>query len=251
MNPSNLLTASSGLAPVNDILMYYEVHGEGPPFILLHGGLGNTSSWNSQIPILAGAYQIVALDSRGHGRSSFSARQIGYELLAADVLALMDFLGIRRAHVLGWSDGANIGLHLAVHHPDRINKLIAYAANFDPAGLRADVFEHRKIADYIENAAKDYQLLAPEPARWAELLRNLDQMWASQPNFTARQLGSITLPTLILDGDDDEAILTAHTKDLAASIPGAELTFIAGTGHFAPSEEPAEFNRTVLEFLAR
>jgi pimeloyl-ACP methyl ester carboxylesterase len=93
--------------------------------------------------------------------------------------------------------------------------------------------------------------LSPDPSQWDAFLKNIGQMWASEPNFTAEQLRSITVPTLILDGDNDEGIFTEHTKELAALIPRAELILIAGTGHFAPLEKREEFNRIALEFLAR
>ncbi|HWQ31679.1 MAG TPA: alpha/beta hydrolase [Blastocatellia bacterium] len=249
--PTATARPARGLASVNDIQMSYETHGEGTPLILLHGGLGNVGSWENQIPVLSRHYRVIAVDSRGHGRSTFSAQQIGYALMASDVIALMDYLGIAKAHILGWSDGAIIGLDLAIRHPDRLNRLIAYGANYNPSGLRADVSENRKFREYVEKAAKDYQALSPDPARWEAFQKNIGQMWATEPNFTAEQLHSIAVPTLILDGDNDEAIYTEHTKTLAGLIPRAELILISGTGHFAPLEKRDEFNRIVLEFLAR
>jgi pimeloyl-ACP methyl ester carboxylesterase len=253
--PASTSTATTrpaaGLAPVNDIKMYYEIHGHGAPLILLHGGLGNTGYWENQIPALSQKYKVIAVDSRGHGRSTFSGQQISYALMASDVIALMDYLGIRKAHLLGWSDGGIIGLDLAIKHPERLDKLIAYGANYNPSGLRADVGENKRFKDYVEKAAKDYQALSPDPSRWDAFQKNLGQMWASEPNFTAEQLHRITVPTLILDGDNDEAIITEHTKELAGLIPQSKLILIAGTGHFAPLEKQEEFNRIALDFLAR
>ncbi len=249
--PTPPIRPSKGLAPVNGIQMYYEIHGDGAPLILLHGGMGNAGYWENQIPALSRQYKVIALDSRGHGRSTFSEQQIGYSLMASDVVALMDYLDIKKAHILGWSDGGIIGLDLAINHPERLNKVIAYGANYNTSGLRADIGENKKFKDYIEKAAKDYQALSPDPTRWEAFEKNIGQMWASEPNFTVEQLRSITIPTLILDGDKDEAISTEHTKEMAGMIPRAELKLIPGTGHFAPSEKREEFNRIVLEFLAR
>jgi len=240
----------TGKAPVNDIQMYYEIHGEGQPLILLHGGLGNAGYWENQIPVFAEKYKVIAVDSRGHGRSTFSEQPISYALMASDVVALMDYLGIKKAHILGWSDGGIIGLYLAINHPDRLNKVIAYGANYNPSGVRTDIGESEKFNNYIKKAAKDYQTLSPDPTRWDAFLENIGQMWASEPNFTAEQLGSITVPMLILDGDNDEAIYTEHTKEMAGLIPTAKLTLIPGTGHFAMWEKPEEFNKIVLDYLA-
>jgi pimeloyl-ACP methyl ester carboxylesterase len=125
----------SGMAPVNDIEMYYAIYGEGEPVILLHGGLGNADYFANQIPVLAAEYQVIAVDSRGHGRSTVTETPIGYALMASDVLALMDFLEIESASIVGWSDGGIIGLDIAINNPDRLNKLIAYGANYTPAGV--------------------------------------------------------------------------------------------------------------------
>jgi pimeloyl-ACP methyl ester carboxylesterase len=241
---------TSGMASVNDIRMYYEIHGDGAPLILLHGGLGSTASWKNQIPELSRHYQVIAADSRGHGRSTLTDQRISYALMTSDVLALMDYLGIDKAHILGWSDGGIIGLGLAVNHPERLNKVIAFGANYNPSGVRVDVGENPKINAYIENAAKDYRTLSPEPKRWDEFLENISQMWASEPNFTAEQLGGISVPMLILDGDNDEFVYTEHTRDMAKLIPIATLTLIPGTGHFAFVEKPDEINEVILEFLA-
>lgn len=249
--PASKTAPPKGLAPINDIKMYYEIHGDGPPLILLHGGMGNVRYWDNQIQTLSRTYKVIAVDSRGHGRSTFSEQQISYSLMASDVIALMDYLGIRNANILGWSDGGIIGLDLAINHPDRVNKLIAYGANYNPSGLRPNLDENERFKDYIEKAAKDYQSLSPDPTRWEAFQKNIGKMWATEPNFTPEQLRSIMVPTLILDGETDEAIFAEHTREIAGFIPRADLIFIPGTGHFAPLEKAHEFNRIVLNFLAK
>jgi len=240
----------TGMAPVNDIQMYYEIHGEGQPLILLHGGLGNAGYWENQIPVLAEKYKVIAVDSRGQGRSTYSEQPIGYSLMASDVIALMDYLGIEKANIVGWSDGGIIGLDLAINHPERLHKLIAYGANYNPSGVRADAGENEKVNAYFAKMIEDYQKLSPDPSRLDALLENLFSMWASEPNFTPEQLGSITVPILVLDGEDDELIYVEHTKEMASLIPTAKLILIPGTGHFAPWEKPEEFNQIVLDYLA-
>lgn len=249
--PASKTVPPKGLAAVNDIKMYYEIHGDGPPLILLHGGMGNAGYWSNQIPTLSRTYRVIAVDSRGHGRSTFSEQQISYSLMASDVIALMDYLGIRKANILGWSDGGIIGLDLAIKHPDRVNRLVAYGANYNPSGLRPNLDENERFREYIEKAAKDYQSLSPDPTRWEAFQRNIGQMWATEPNFTPEQLRSIRVPTLILDGEADEAILAEHTKEMAGFIPTADMILIPGTGHFAPLEKAPQFNRIVLNFLAK
>jgi pimeloyl-ACP methyl ester carboxylesterase len=241
----------TGFAPVDDIQMYYEVHGEGTPLILLHGGLGNAENWDNQISAFSRKYKVIALESRGHGRSTFSNKPIGYSLMASDVIAAMDFLEISKAHVLGWSDGGIISLDLAIHHPDRLLRVVAYGANYDASGFRADFAEKANVKQAIDDLAADYQKLSPTPEKWETFLENIGNMWASEPHYSSEQLRSITMPVLILAGESDEGVLTEHTHEMARLIPGAELTFISGTGHYAVWEKPEAFNEIVLEFLGR
>ena len=93
------------MTPVNDIELYYQIHGEGTPLILLHGGLGYSGHWKNEVSVLSEHYRVIAVDSRGHGRSTSSERRISYALMASDIVALMDYLDVEKAHVLGWSDG--------------------------------------------------------------------------------------------------------------------------------------------------
>jgi len=236
---------------LNGIQIYYEVHGSGPALILLHGGLGNAGYWYNQIPVFAKDYTVVAMDSRGHGRSTFNEVQIGYSVMASDVLALMDYLKIDKADLAGWSDGGIIGLDLAINHPDRLNKVVAYGANYIPSGVNPDIGTNERFNAYIEQAAGDYQKLSADPSKWDAFLVNIGNMWATEPNYTAEQLGTITTPILVLDGEEEEAILTSHTIEMQGLIPGSELHLIPGTGHFAMWEKPEEFNQIILDYLAK
>lgn len=183
----------SGAAAVNGIRLWYAVFGHGDPVILLHGGLANSNYWGQQIPLLARHYQIIVLDSRGHGRSTRTAAPIGYDAMASDVLALMDTLHIEKAALVGWSDGAIIGLDIAIHHPERLTKLFAFAANSDPSGVK-DVEKSPVFSAYIERAAHEYELLSPTPRAFKAFLDNISHMWATEPNFTDAELRGIRIP---------------------------------------------------------
>jgi pimeloyl-ACP methyl ester carboxylesterase len=242
----------SGMAPVNDIEMYYAIYGEGEPLLLLHGGLGNANYFANQIPAFAEKYKVIAVDSRGHGRSTVTETPIGYALMASDVLALMDYLEIESAHVVGWSDGGIIGLHIAINNPERLKKLVAYGANYVPEGVRADTIgADATFNAYIEQAAADYVTLSPNPDGFEAFLTNIGNMWATEPNFTQEEMSGITTPVLILDGWDEEAIFPAHNFEMAELIPNAELTLIPNTGHFAMFQMPETFNSIVLNYLSR
>jgi pimeloyl-ACP methyl ester carboxylesterase len=249
--PANADYGTGETVNINGIDIYYEVYGEGKPVLLLHGGLANGDHWVNVIPALTEAgYQAIVMDSRGHGRSSFDETPISYEVMASDVLGLMDHLGIDKADLVGWSDGGIIGLEIALTHPERLNKVVAYGANFDPTGVRLDIGTNDYFNAYIEAASAEYQEISPEPERWDEFLGNISNMWATEPNYTEEQLRSITTPFLILDGAKEEAIDLNQTKLMALLIPAAELEIMPETGHFALFEQPEEFSQIVLDFLA-
>ena len=236
-------------APVNDIEMYYAVYGAGEPLILLHGGLGHSDVWGGQIPALAERFKVIAADSRGHGRSTRSAQPYSYALMASDVLALMDHLKIDKASILGWSDGGIIGIDIAINHPERLNKLFAFGANVNVAGLRSDIAESVVFNKYIEVADQDYARLSKTPKEYDAFLAQIGEMWATQPNYTSEQLGKITAPVAIADGEHDEGIRQEHNLEMANAIPGSKLVILKGVSHFAFVQKPDEFNRAVLDFL--
>jgi pimeloyl-ACP methyl ester carboxylesterase len=239
-----------GIAAVNGIRLWYAVYGHGDPVILVHGGLANSDYWGLQIPVLARRYQVIVLDSRGHGRSTRTAAPIGYDAMAADVLALMDTLHVGKAALVGWSDGAIIGLDIAIHHPERLSRLFAFAANSDPSGVK-DVEKSPVFTAYIERASREYAKLSPTPTQFKAFLDNISKMWASEPHFTDDQLRGIKVPTWIVDADHDEAIKRENTDVMALMIPGAGELILPGVSHFAFLQDPALFNATLLHFLAR
>jgi pimeloyl-ACP methyl ester carboxylesterase len=236
-------------AHINGVDIYYEIYGHGDPVILLHGGLSNGTYFGNQIPELAKHYQLIVMDSRGHGRSTFDDQPITYELMAADVIGLMDHLGIAKASIVGWSDGGIIGLDLAIHHPERLNMVIAYGANYNLSGELPGLADSPLFAAVLLQAAADYQRLSPQPERWDAFLSTMFTLYATEPNYSDAQLQSITVPVLILDGAKEEGIDLNQTKLMALLIPGATLVLMPDTGHFAPLEQPAEFNRIVEEYL--
>ena len=210
--PIRPAATAEGKAPVNGVEIYYAEYGAGPPVILLHGGLANSDYWGNLIPALSPHYRVIVMDSRGHGRSTRDAQPYGYDLMASDVVGLMDYLKIQKADVVGWSDGAIIGLDIAMNHPDRISRLFAFAANSTTAGLKPDIDKNPTFAAFIERAGQEYRKNSPTPDQYDAFLAQIGNMWASQPNWTAADLGRIETPVMIADGDHDEAIRREHTE---------------------------------------
>jgi pimeloyl-ACP methyl ester carboxylesterase len=240
----------SGYAPVNGIKIWYAVFGHGKPVIMLHGGLGNSNYFGNQVPVLAKRYEVIVMDSRGHGRSTRNAEPYGYDLMSSDVVALMDYLKIQKAAIVGWSDGAILGLDIAMHHPERVSKLFAFAANSDPNGV-SDISKSVVFNDYIARTQKEYEKLSPTPTEYNAFLDQIGKMWASQPNWTAADLKKITTPTWIVDADHDEAIKRENTEFMAANIPNAGLLIQPEVSHFSFLQDPQQFNNDVLHFLDR
>jgi pimeloyl-ACP methyl ester carboxylesterase len=240
----------SGLAPVNGIRIWYAEFGSGSPVILLHGGLANSDYWGLQVCALSPKYHVIVMDSRGHGRSSRNATPIGYDLMASDVIALMDYRHIDNAAIVGWSDGAIIGLDLAIHYPDRLTRVFAFAANSNPSGVK-DVSQSAVFTEFIARAGKQYAQLSPTPNQYHEFVAAIEHMWASQPDFTDAQLKGIRAPVWIVDGDHDEAIKRENTDLMASLIPGAGELILPEVSHFAFLQDPRMFNESLEHFLAQ
>jgi pimeloyl-ACP methyl ester carboxylesterase len=239
----------TGHARVNGISLYYATTGQGPPVLLLHGGLANSDYWGGQVPALARLHTVILVDSRGHGRSTRDSRPYGYDLMADDVVALLDTLHIAKADVVGWSDGAILGLDLALRHPDRVGKVVAFAANTKTSGVQDGVEKNPTFARFIARAGQEYARLSATPKQYKAFVAQISKMWETEPNWTDAQLRTIRSPVLVLDGDHDEAIKRAHTEQIAAAIPGAKLVILPDTSHFAFLQDPVLFNATVLQFL--
>jgi pimeloyl-ACP methyl ester carboxylesterase len=246
--PSLPKASQSGIAPVNGIKIWYAIFGRGQPAILLHGGLANVNYWGQQVRALQNDFKVIVMDSRGHGRSSRDERPYGYDLMASDVLALMDHLRIKQAAIVGWSDGAIIGLDIAMQHPDRVTRLFAVAANSDPSGV-ADISKSDVFNAFIARAGEEYKKLSPTPTEYKAFVEQITKMWESQPHWTEADLAKIQVPTLIADGDHDEAIKRDNTEFMAAHVPHAGLLILPRVSHFAFLQDPEQFTDAVLHFL--
>jgi pimeloyl-ACP methyl ester carboxylesterase len=240
----------SGFAPVNGIQMYYAAYGEGPPILLIHGGLAHADIWANQIaPLVAAGHKVIVADSRGHGRSTRTAEPFGYDLMASDYLALLDYLKVDRTAVVGWSDGGIIGLDLAMHHPERLTRLFAQAANATVDAVTPNLDQDPVFGPFIVRMGDDYRRLSATPDQYDAFVEQIGHMWASQPNWTSTQLAAIKVPTAIVAGDHDEAINRAHTEYLASTIPGAVLMILPQASHFAMLQDPDGYTRAVLAFI--
>jgi pimeloyl-ACP methyl ester carboxylesterase len=231
--------------------IWYAAFGSGPPVILLHGGLGHSGNWGHQVPALVAAgHRVVVVDSRGHGRSTRDTRPYSYELMASDVLAVMDRLQVEKAAMVGWSDGACVALILAAQAPDRVTGVFFFGCNMDPSGTKP--FVPTPVIDRcFSRHGKDYAELSATPDQFMPFVEAVGEMMKTQPNYTAHDLAAIRVPVAIVQSEHDEFIKPEHAEYLARSIPGAELIRLPGVSHFAPLQRPDQFNGVVLAFLDR
>ncbi|OLP59407.1 hypothetical protein BJF93_11840 [Xaviernesmea oryzae] len=232
----------SGYAAVNGIHMYYAIFGKGrgDPVLLIHGGMGSGDAWGFEVPELAKTHEVIVADSRGHGRSTRLRMRYTYDLMAKDYIALLDQLGIDKVALVGFSDGGIIGLDIAIHHPERLTKLFAQAANASPQGL----FDYGG-SDGL--AAKDDD---PDDADDFHAFKAaIETMWRTEPNFTQAQLASIPVPTEIVVGDHDEFIRPEHSRYLAETIPGAKLVILRNVSHLALAQDPAQYLHAIRNFI--
>ena len=223
-----------------DIQHHYIEQGEGFPLLLLHGNGEDVSYFAHQMEPFARHFRVIAVDTRGHGKTPRGEAPFTIRQFAEDLLAFMDRLAIEKAHILGFSDGGNIAMLFAMMHPERVEKLILDGANLDTSGVR------RKYQIPIEIGYRIAKLCARKNPK-ARLKAELLGLMVHDPDVKPEELRKIQSPTLVIAGDDD-MIKESHTRLIADSIPGAELAILHGS-HFVANQNPEAFNETVLRFL--
>jgi pimeloyl-ACP methyl ester carboxylesterase len=220
-------------AAFNGLNMYYEVHGEGPPLLTLHGGTGSINPGSTVIPFFAAQFQVIAMEQMGHGRTAdIVDRPFHYHDMAEDTVELMRQLGIESASVLGYSDGGIIGFDMAIHHPERVTKLAVTGANSRTDGYTEENLAWIRTFNPDDALVSDaYSRLSPDGAEhWPVFLRRLQRMWAVEPSFTREQLQSIKASTLIIVGDGD-IVTPEHAVEMFRTIPAAQLCVVPHSGH--------------------
>jgi pimeloyl-ACP methyl ester carboxylesterase len=229
----------------------YATYGSGSPVILLHGGLGHSGNWGYQVPALVrSGYRAVLIDSRGHGRSTRDARPFSYELMASDILAVMDALHLERTGLVGWSDGACTALILAAKAPARIAGVFFFACNMDPSGLKP-IEASPTLNRCFGRHAKDYAQLSATPEHFKDFVKDVTLMQQTQPNYSEHDLAKISVPVAIVQSEHEEFIKREHAEYLARTIPNGDLVILNGVSHFAPLQRPEQFNTAMLAFVGK
>jgi pimeloyl-ACP methyl ester carboxylesterase len=238
----------TGYAPVNGLDMYYELHGDGPPLLLLHGSYMTIDTTGPLLPGLAESRQVIAVELQGHGHTADVDRPITYDQMADDSAELLRHLGVERADVMGFSMGGAVALQLAMRHPELVRRMVVASTSYTSDGMHPvaqemlptitpDLFAGTPIEEaYLRNA--------PNPGDFPVLVEKLTQLDTTPFAWPADDVRAIAAPTLIIVGDSD-IVRLEHAVELfgllgggvmgdLAGLPASQLAVLPGTSHFMP-----------------
>lgn len=257
----------TGYAPVDGLKMYYEIHGNGEPLLLLHGGLGSTAMFADMIPSLAKTRQVVTVDLQAHGRTSDIDRPITYEAMADDIAALVKYLQIPKADVLGYSTGGGVALQTTIRHPTIVRKLVVVSATYKRSGWYPEILAAMAqmgpaMAEQMKASQlyKTYVSVAPRPDDWNVLITKMSVMLTTDYDWS-KEVAAIKIPTMLVFGDAD-AVRPPHMVEFFALLGGgqkdagwdgsgmskARFAILPGVTHYNMLESPL-LPQVVVAFL--
>ncbi len=221
---------------INDAKIYYEEYGQGEPLIFLHGNNGSIEDFYQQIPFFAKQYRVIAIDTRGQGKSTdLTNTPYTYEQFSNDLLQVIQKLNLKKVNLIGWSDGGNTALIFNAQHPELINKIMTIGAVLNPNGVGEELIGNLKN-------------LANKPSETTNL--RLIELMLNEPNITKSELNKIQNPVLVIAGEKDE-VKESHTKEIQQNISKGELLIIPNSTHYVPFEQPKVLNEAILKFLKK
>lgn len=250
-------------APVRDLQMYYEWHGpeEAEPLLLLNGAfgvIGPDSDWSKVLPSLAEEYRVLAFEHRGHGRTNNPpARFQGYDELAQDAIALMDYVGLKKTHMVGFSDGAITLLELSTRFPQYVDILVLVGANYYNDQKCMEAMEKLTVSFIEQNypgwaATLERQHSYQGQGYWKKLATQMYEMWMdNKPNFSKAEMSQIKAPALVMSGQYDNFGNLEQTIDIHNAIEGSELCIVPGAAHPVMTQRPEISALITLDFLRR
>jgi pimeloyl-ACP methyl ester carboxylesterase len=258
-------TLEGSYATVGDLEMYYEIHGEGEPLILLHGGLGGIVEFSQVLPVLAETRQVIAVELQGHGRTADIDRPRSYETMADDVAGFIEFLGLENADIMGYSLGGGVALQTAILHPEVVNRLILISVPFRRSAIHPEFLQGMEAmnADAATGMLETpvyqfYSSVAPSVEDWSTLVGKVGNMLRQDYDWS-EDVSAITAPTLITLGDSDYFV-PSHAVEffelLGGGVPGgyvdppnAQLAVLPGVTHFDIVYRPDLLLPVVTAFL--
>lgn len=243
-------------ANVNGLRLYYEVHGQGTPVVLLHGALSNIeNSFGKLLPTLACGHQVIAVEYQAHGHTADITRPLTTEQIADDVSELLRQLRIERADVMGYSMGGLAALQFAARHPEQLRRLVLISSGFGQGAWTPELKQFMASIDpqnapWADYWKAEFQKYAPRPEQWPAPLVRIKESFATSRDLTAQQVAAVNAPTLIVVGDRDVVPLD-HILVLYRTLPHAQLAILPNTDHYpgvpAHGAQVAEMAVTFLD----
>lgn len=259
------MTMSKGsYAQVNGLNMYYEMHGEGQPLVLLHGALSAIgTSFGKLLPDLAKKRQVIAVEMQGHGHTADIDRPLRYEQLADDIAALLTQIGLEQAELFGWSLGAGVALQTAIRHPEVVRKLVLASVTYNRGGLYPELLEGIEHATPEDLAGtsfyEEYTSIAPHPHDFPRLFARQQQLDSEIQDWPVEAIRAIRAPTLLIIGDAD-VVRPEHTVELFRLLGGgvagdlvglsrSQLAVLPGTTHVTLVDRAEWLVSMITQFL--
>ena len=250
-----ITTSSTGRVPVGGVEIYYEIHGDGPPLVLLHGGVTPSTTFGVPLEAMAKTHKVIAIHLRGHGFSTDSDAPWSAEVMADDVVAVLGQLGIGKASVMGYSLGAAVALQVAIRHPEQVEKLVSVSVGFSTDGDYPEV--RQAFAQMPAMAATIGQQIAGSPlaqlypdVNWETVMRKSGEMNQAEHNWSA-EIETIKAPALLVFADADSIrpehmvafwkLLGGGQHDAGldgSQRPPSQLAIIPNTTHYSLIESP-------------
>ncbi|MGB0732723.1 MAG: alpha/beta fold hydrolase [Pontibacterium sp.] len=251
------------------LALHHKIVGEGEPLLIMHGLFGNLDNWGAQIKALSEKYKVIALDLRNHGKSPHHD-EVGYKAMANDVIALMDDLNLKAAHIVGHSMGGKVAMQLAMNYPHRVNKLVIvdiapvqYPAHHsdvfaglnsvDLASIANRTAADKQLAEHVDNEGVRAFLLRNlyrDDAKQFQWRMNLKGLEAHYNQIAAPPIGKVYNDSvLFIKGAKSDYMVEAYRDALLSLFPKATYQVIAEAGHWPHAEKPAQFTRTLVSYL--
>ena len=231
---------------INGAKQYFETYGQGAPLVLIHGNGGNISYMRPQIEFFAKKYKVIVMDCRGRGKSELGKDSLTYNQITKDIVGILNYLKLDSTYVVGRSDGGIIALLMAIHHPEKVKKIVSFAANLTPDTLALypsfynEVLRDRRLADEMLTKKDTTQ-------NW-KVIQQRNRMMEFQPHISASDLQKIKCPVLVMSTDRD-VIREEHTVYIYKNIVKANLCILTGENHYVTKNNPDLFNAAVQKYL--
>ncbi|HUZ00615.1 MAG TPA: alpha/beta hydrolase [Thermomicrobiaceae bacterium] len=249
---------------LDDVSLYYEEFGAGYPLLLLHGGLESSRTWLHLIPNLASEFRVITVDTRGHGHSTNPAGRLAYPRIASDFAAVIEAVATDPPYVVGWSDGGQHALHLALRYPQYVRAFVAGAADYHPTpetqGWVRDFFgidalgqpDLTQVERMLGESYPRFRAMhAGGDEHWRTLVTQTAQLWLDYPGLSDAEFGGITRPALVMVGDRDGDVPVEAAISMYRTLPNADLAVCPHANHSIPWRRTGWFLDSVREFLRR